>query len=36
MYDALRSVREIANDSTVVGSSILPSIAFEGMEVVGQ
>jgi PmbA protein len=36
MYDALRSVRDIANDSTVVGSSILPSIAFDGMEVVGQ
>jgi PmbA protein len=36
MFEALRSVKEIANDATVSGSCILPSIAFEGFEVIGQ
>ena len=30
MYDALEDIREVANDTTVIRSGILPSVAFEG------
>lgn len=36
MYDALRSVRDVANDATVSRYCILPSISFDGFELVGQ
>jgi PmbA protein len=35
MYDALKNVREVANDTTVIRSGILPSVAFEGIEIIG-
>jgi len=35
MYDALKNVREVANDTTVIHSGILPSVAFEGIEIIG-
>lgn len=35
MFDALKNVREVGRDVEVVRASILPTIAFEGMEVVG-
>ena len=35
MFDALKNVREVANDSTVIRSGILPSVAFEGIEIIG-
>jgi PmbA protein len=35
MYDALKNVREVANDTTVIHSGILPSVAFEDIEIIG-
>jgi PmbA protein len=35
MYEALKNVREVANDATVIRSGILPSVAFEGIEIIG-
>ena len=35
MFDALKNVREVANDTTVIRSGILPSVAFEGIEIIG-
>jgi len=35
MFDSLNSVVGVANDLTVTGSWILPTIAFDGMELVG-
>ncbi len=35
MYEGLKNVVEIANDSRTVGDMILPSVAFNGFEAVG-
>jgi predicted Zn-dependent protease len=35
MFDALKNVREVANDTTVIRSGILPSVAFDGIEIIG-
>lgn len=35
MFEALRDVRDIGNDSVTVGSVIVPSMAFECLELVG-
>jgi len=35
MFEALRNVREVANDSTVFKSCIVPTVSFDGIELVG-
>jgi PmbA protein len=35
VYEGLKNVMEVANDTTVVRSGILPSVAFDGMEIIG-
>lgn len=35
MYDALKNVRGIGNDSKVVGRAIVPTVSFDGIELVG-
>ncbi len=35
MFEALMNVNEVANDMTVVRSSILPTVSFDGIELVG-
>lgn len=35
MYEGLKNVKEIGSDLTTVGSTVLPTIAFDGFEVLG-
>ncbi|OPY26944.1 MAG: protease TldD [Methanomassiliicoccales archaeon PtaU1.Bin030] len=35
MFDGLKNIVEVGNDATIAGDTILPSIAFDGFEVVG-
>jgi len=35
LFDGLKSIVEVGNDATITGDVILPSIAFDGFEVVG-
>lgn len=36
MFQLLQQVRDVGNDATVQYQSILPSIAFDGLEIIGQ
>jgi predicted Zn-dependent protease len=36
MFQMLHQVRDVGNDATVHYQSILPSIAFDGLEIIGQ
>ncbi|OPY31208.1 MAG: protease TldD [Methanomassiliicoccales archaeon PtaU1.Bin124] len=36
MFAALSQIREVANDSTTIRNCILPSVAFDGLELIGQ
>ncbi|HSV42909.1 MAG TPA: metallopeptidase TldD-related protein, partial [Methanomassiliicoccales archaeon] len=35
MYEALKNVRQVCDDATVFRSTIIPSVAFDGLEVIG-
>ncbi len=35
MFDGLKNIVEVGNDATITGDTVLPSIAFDGFEVVG-
>jgi len=35
IYEGLRNVREVCSDAATVGSMVLPTVAFDGFEVIG-